>query len=180
MITEINTNMRLSQHFTLGELCKTKTGNENVPNEEQVNNLKRLCGWLEKLRERYNRYYVLDQTTPAPPNSGGEASGRILPRGSQRGYEEPIIINSGFRSPEVNKAVGGVPTSNHTTGCAVDIRVAGIEQLVRYATILLDISDLNNEDFDELLLEHNAKGTYWLHFAVRPSDNRRRVRLIQT
>ena len=34
---------RLSPHFTLGELCKTKTGIENVPNEAQVENLKRLC-----------------------------------------------------------------------------------------------------------------------------------------
>jgi len=33
---------RLSPHFTLGELCKTKTGIENVPNEAQVENLKRL------------------------------------------------------------------------------------------------------------------------------------------
>ena len=41
---------RLTPHFTLGELCKTKTGIENVPNEEQVNNLKRLCRWLEELR----------------------------------------------------------------------------------------------------------------------------------
>ena len=71
--------LRLTPHFTLSELTKTNTGIENVPNEAQVENLKRLCGWLEKLRERYNRYYVLDQTTPAPPNSGGEASGRISP-----------------------------------------------------------------------------------------------------
>ena len=176
-----NVTINLSEHFTLAELAKTSVKIENVPNEEQVNNMKRLCGWLEKLRERYNRYYVLDQTTPAPPNSGGEASGRILPlnRGSQRGYEEPIIINSGYRSEAVNKAVGGAPNSNHLTGCAADIRVAGIEQLVRYATILLDISDLNNEDFDELLLERSPKGTYWLHFAVRPSGNRRKVKLIQ-
>ena len=146
--------MNLSEHFTLGELTKTKTGISNVPNEEQVNNLKRLCGWLEKLRKRWNDLY-------------GDG-------------DDPIIINSGFRSPEVNKAVCGVPTSNHTTGCAVDIRCIGIEQLVRYATILLDISDLNNKDFDELLLERNAKGTYWLHFAVRPEGNRRKIRLIQT
>ena len=46
---------RLSPHFTLGELTKTKTGIENVPNEEQVNNLKRLCQWLEQLRLRYNQ-----------------------------------------------------------------------------------------------------------------------------
>ena len=90
-----------------------------------------------------------------------------------------IIINSGYRSEAVNKAVGGAPNSNHLTGCAADIRVAGIEQLVRYATILLDISDESQEDFDELLLERSPRGGYWLHFAVRPSGNRRRVNLIK-
>ena len=54
MITEINNRTNLSEHFTLGELTKTKTGIENVPNEEQVNNLKRVCGWLEQLRRRWN------------------------------------------------------------------------------------------------------------------------------
>ena len=93
---------------------------------------------------------------------------------------DPIFINSGFRSEAVNKAVGGVKGSNHLSGCAADIRVAGIEQLVRYATILLDISDESKEDFDELLLERSPKGNYWLHFAVRPAGNRRKVRLIQT
>ena len=94
--------------------------------------------------------------------------------------DDPIIINSGYRSEAVNKAVGGAPSSNHLTGCAVDIHVYGIEQLVRYATILLDISDERHEDFDELLLERSPRGTYWLHFAVRPSGNRRKVKLIQT
>ena len=55
MITEINNRTNLSEHFTLGELTKTKTGINNVPNEEQVENLKRLCGWLEQLRLRYNQ-----------------------------------------------------------------------------------------------------------------------------
>ena len=126
--------MKLSEHMTLAELCKTNTGMENVPNEAQVENLKRLCRWLERLRRRWNDKY-------------GDG-------------DDPIIINSGFRSAAVNKAVGGVPTSNHLTGCAVDIRVAGLEQLMRYAVILLDISDESKEDFDELLLERINFLTY--------------------
>jgi uncharacterized protein YcbK (DUF882 family) len=144
---------KLSEHFTLAEMCKTKANLENVPNEAQVKNLKRLCSWLEELRRRWNNIY-------------GDGN-------------DPIIINSGYRSEAVNKAVGGVKGSNHLTGCAVDIRVYGIEQLIRYATILLDISDLNNEDFDELLIERSPKGTYWLHFAVRPSGNRRKVAFLR-
>ena len=145
-----NEEMKLSEHFSLAELCKTRTGIENVPNQEQVNNLKRLCGWLEQLRRRWNNLY-------------GEG-------------DDPIIINSGFRSPEVNKAVGGVPTSNHLTGCAVDIRCIGMEQALRYAAILLDISDMSREDFDELLIEQK-RSVIWIHFAVRPSGNRRRTSL---
>ena len=75
----------------------------------------------------------------------------------------------------MNKAVGGAANSNHLTGCAVDIHVAGMEQLLRYAVILLDIADEGREDFDELLMERNAKGIYWLHFAVRPEGNRRKI-----
>ena len=144
----MNKQTNLSEHFGLAELCKTKTKIENVPNEAQVENLKRVCQWLEKLRKRWNDLY-------------GDG-------------DDPIIINSGFRSPAVNKAVGGVATSNHLTGCAVDIRCIGIEQALRYAAILLDISDLNNEDFDELLIEQKAH-VVWIHFAVRPSGNRRRT-----
>ena len=156
MNVEINKQARLSQHFTLGELCKTsaKTQDGNIPSRVHIENLKRLCGWLEELRRRWNNIY-------------GEG-------------DDPIIINSGYRSEAVNKAVGGVSGSKHLTGCAVDIHLYGIEQLVRYATILLDISDERQEDFDELLLERSPRGTYWLHFAVRPSGNRRKVKLIQT
>jgi len=140
--------MRLSEHFTLRELTKTSVNIENVPNEAQVENLKRVCRWLERLRKRWNDLY-------------GDG-------------DDPIVINSGFRSPKVNKAVGGVPTSNHLTGCAVDIRCIGIEQALRYAAILLDISDLSREDFDELLIEQK-RSVVWIHFAVKPTGNRRRT-----
>ena len=91
----------------------------------------------------------------------------------------PIRINSGYRSPQLNKRIGGVPTSNHLTGCAVDIRVSGMEQLIRYAAILLDYADESKQDFDELLIEKNRYGAIWLHFAVRPEGNRRKLRLHQ-
>ena len=153
-----NVTMNLSEHFTLAELTKTKSGIDNVPNEAQVENLRRVCRWLEELRLRYN----LNKKEKI----------------KNKDEEEPIIINSGFRSEAVNKAVGGSPSSNRLTGCAVDIRVAGIEQLLRYAVILLDISDESKEDFDELLIEKKGP-VMWLHFAVRPKENRRKVRLIQ-
>ncbi len=157
---------RLSPHFTLGELTKTKTKIENVPNEAQVENLKRLCGWLEMLRSEYNRRY------------GGLSPDPSLSREGSRDQEEPIVINSGYRSEAVNKAVGGVKGSNHLTGCAVDIHVLGKEQAIRYACILLDIADESQEDFDELLIEQSAK-SLWIHFAVRPFANRRRIRLMK-
>ena len=93
--------------------------------------------------------------------------------------ERPIIINSGYRSPQLNKKIGGVAGSNHLTGCAVDIRVLGMEQLIRYATILLDYADESKQDFDELLIERNRYGAIWLHFAVRPFSNRRKVAFIR-
>ena len=87
----------------------------------------------------------------------------------------PIRINSGYRSPQLNKAIHGVAGSNHMTGCASDIRVENMEQLIRYAAILLDYAKESKQEFDELLIERNSHGAIWLHFAVRPSGNRRKV-----
>ena len=164
--SELN-GLRLSPHFTLGELCKTSyhTLDGNIPSRVAIENLRNICeGWLEDLRATYNRLY-------------GESGD-----GSQETVDIPVVITSGYRSEEVNRLAGGSANSNHLTGCAVDIRCLGIEQVLRYATTLLDISDESKEDFDELLLERSPRGTYWLHFAVRPpsQENRRKIRFIQT
>ena len=90
----------------------------------------------------------------------------------------PIRINSGYRSPQLNRKIGGAANSNHLTGCAADIRVENMEQLIRYAAILLDYADKTNQEFDELLIEKNRHGAIWLHFAVRPNGNRRKVAFI--
>ena len=153
----INKNAKLSEHFQLGELCKTshKTADGNIPSRVVIENLRRICeDWLEDLRYSNNTLY-----------------------GNK---DLPIIINSGYRSPEVNKLAGGSPSSNHLTGCAVDIRCECIEQALRYANILLDIADGTKRDFDELFIERNKQGRYWIHFAVRPKDNRRRISFIKS
>jgi hypothetical protein len=53
-----------------------------------------------------------------------------------------------------------------------------MEQLIRYAAILLDYADETGQEFDELLLEKNRYGAIWLHFAVRPKDNRRKIMIL--
>ena len=165
-IVSINKSIRLSEHISLGEVTKSShTEIDNIPSHVAIENLKRVCVWLEDLRFTYNSLYCLK------PGEDYETSKNV----------EPIIINSGYRSPELNKKVGGAPTSNHLTGCAVDIRCVGVEQAIRYAAILLDTADDWKQDFDELLIERNRKGRYWVHFAVRPpkEGNRRKVMLIQ-
>ena len=149
-IVEMNKKEKLSPHFTLGEMTKTshKTADGNIPSRVAIENLKRLCGWLEMLREEWNKRY-------------GDGN-------------DPIIINSAYRSWEVNKKAGGSATSNHLVGCAADIKCAGKEQALRYAVILLDIADDSKEDFDELIIEVRGS-TVWVHFAVRPKGNRRKV-----
>jgi len=172
--------MKLSEHFTLGELCKTKhvTEDGNIPSRVAIENLKRICeNWLEDLRYSYNMLYVHSGVRPQSKVAGDCT---LAPDpGAAPETEEAIVINSGYRSPAVNLLAGGAKTSNHLSGCAVDIHCVGKEQMIRYASILLDIADGTKQDYDELLLEQHGN-ICWLHFAVRPKDNRRRIGFIRT
>ena len=202
----MNQNSRLTPHFKLGELCKTKyvTADGNIPSRAVIENLIRVCGWLEELRVvagvrprskvfagvrprskvgcavdagvRPQSKVAGDCTLAPDPGAAPELGGAPYSRNENTG--EGIVINSGYRSPEVNRLAGGVPSSNHVTGCAVDIRCAGKEQMIRYAAILLDIADETKRDFDELLLEQHGS-VCWLHFAVRPKDNRRKIAFLK-
>ena len=192
----INKQMKLSEHFTLGEMCKTKHDTEdgNIPSRVAIENLKRICeNWLEDLRYSYNRLYVWNveggmwnEDSHAAVCAGVRPQSKVAgdctlapDPGAAPETEEAIVINSGYRSPAVNLLAGGAKTSNHLSGCAVDIRCAGKEQMIRYASILVDIADGTKQDFDELLLEQHGN-VCWLHFAVRPKDNRRRIGFIRT
>ena len=168
----INKEMKLSPHFKLGELCKTSyyTTDGNIPARVAIENLKRICGWLEILRERYNSKYGEKEGRREGVRREGERREGV----SRNDGEIPVIISSGFRSEEVNRKCGGAKGSNHLTGCAVDIHCYGPEQMIRYARLLLDTADENGWAFDELIQEQRGT-TYWVHFAVRPKDNRRKI-----
>ena len=77
---EINKQARLSEHFTLAEMCKTsaKTADGNIPSHVHIENLKRLCGWLEMLRDEWNRRYGSLTPNPSPKGEGNS--------------DDPIII----------------------------------------------------------------------------------------
>ena len=83
----------------------------------------------------------------------------------------PIMVNSAYRSPEVNKAIGSRPTSQHILGCAADIRVPGltpndIVNLVIKSTI----------EYDQIIKEFDS----WVHISIpnKLSDKPRKRALI--
>ena len=78
---------RLSPHFTLGELTKSRhTEIYNIPSHVAIENLKRVCSWLEELRRRYNQRYVYGSFSP--PELGGVRGG--LSRGTVRWIRPPL------------------------------------------------------------------------------------------
>jgi hypothetical protein len=130
--------IKLTAHVKLSEACKTSTGLNNEPNEEQINNLKLVC---ENVFEKARNHF---------------------------GY--PIAITSGFRSKEVNKAVGGVSNSQHLEGKAID---ADADTYGKLTNIELFNWIKDNCEFDQLILE--GKGGKWVHFSWNEGKNRNQV-----
>ena len=75
---------------------------------------------------------------------------------------KPIIVNSGFRSKEVNDAVGSKDTSQHRLGCAADIRVPGLnpDQVVREILAA-------NLGVDQVIREFDR----WTHVSIPSTEN---------
>jgi len=81
---------------------------------------------------------------------------------------KPILINSGYRSREVNEAVGSRESSQHRVGCAADFRVPGMNpKEVCDAIIASDIQ------FDQLIREFwdETRGGGWTHISVPNTPN---------
>lgn len=84
-----------------------------------------------------------------------------------------VKIGSGYRCPRLNQAVGGVSNSQHLKGEAADLCIDGDKTKGRKWFSWIQA----HCDFDQLIWEHNAKGTYWVHVSYR-SDGKNRKQVI--
>ena len=115
----IDTDMHLSENFTLGEMVKSATAEKlgivNIPLHCHIMNLRNLCNTvLQPLRNQFG----------------------------------PIFINSGYRCPALNEAVHGVGASQHMLGEAADIHIRNIEEGIRYFDFILTHCDFDQLLFE--------------------------------
>ena len=84
-----------------------------------------------------------------------------------------VVINSGYRCPKLNKAIGSSSKSQHTKGQAVDLEVPGVSNFKLWQWCK------KNLDYDQLILEFYKKGqpsSGWVHISyVSPEENRRQA-----
>ena len=84
----------------------------------------------------------------------------------------PTTINSGYRGPELNEAVGGSKKSQHCHGQAADIEVPGVSnyEVAKWIT--------ENCDFDQVILEFYTPGipdSGWVHVSYKKEGNRKSI-----
>ena len=84
-------------------------------------------------------------------------------------YGKPIVVSSGYRSPKLNKAVGGAAKSQHVTGQAADIHT--LSDTPADNKKLFDLIQSLKLPFDQLINEYNFN---WVHVSFSPR-NRRQV-----
>ena len=79
---------------------------------------------------------------------------------------KPMIINSGFRNSQVNKLVGGVSTSQHCKGQAVDFVIKGMS-----IAAVIEFIKKSGIEFDQLINEYDK----WVHISFVKDKNRKQV-----
>lgn len=88
----------------------------------------------------------------------------------------PLLVSSGFRCEKLNEVVGGVKTSGHRHGWAVDFVPSNNKKLECFEAFKEYLKD---KEFDELLLERNSRGKIWLHFALKSYQGKQRKKIKQ-
>lgn len=128
------------KYFTIEELCKSDTANSRGIDNTPTEEVK---ANLEALIEN-----VLDPLREA--------------------YGKPIYVNSGYRCPALNKAVGGVSTSEHQSGRAADIDTHDYNENKK----LFELAQKLKLPFRQLIDESNLS---WVHISYNPNDIKRQV-----
>ena len=87
-------------------------------------------------------------------------------------FGKGVKVNSGFRHPQVNAAVGGSKTSDHCKGMAADIEIPGVANgdLAQWI--------VDNLAFRQVILEFYTPGvpdSGWVHVSFNPEDNKKQV-----
>lgn len=133
-------NIPTSEHFTIEELCRSQVavclGIDNEPKREDI------IANLKRLA-----FHTLEAV-------------RLL------NDSKPITITSGYRCKALNRAVGGVATSQHQNGCAADFVVGSAEENRR---LFQKIKSSGSVPFDQLILEPQAG---WIHISYVEGGNR--------
>lgn len=136
--------MRVSTNFTLAELTKSQTALRlGIANMPHTPTIERL------------RLVCLNILEPV-----------------RKRFNIPFSPNSGYRSPQLNRIIGGAPSSQHVTGEAVDFEIPGISNY----DLAVWIRD--NLEFDQLILEAYTVGTPnsgWVHVSYKATGNRKEV-----
>lgn len=138
--------IQISKNFTLGELCASATAKaKGISNNPGQTEVVNLCALVHKV---------------------------LQPLRDAMGY--PIKISSGFRSLALNRAVGGVSTSQHMRGEAADLCIDGdVAKGKRWFDWIR-----SHCDFDQLIWEKNPRtGNYWVHVSYR-ADGKNRKQVI--
>ena len=127
--------MNLSQHFTLGELTRSATADRlGLDNTAPPELVPRLMLVAEMLERIRSTLGV------------------------------PITVTSGYRSPPVNRAVGGVTSSDHAQGHAADIVAPGYGTPYQIAKVVAPL--VASLGIGQLILE-GVKGKQWVHVSTR-------------
>ena len=138
---------KITMHFTIEELCASATA--------KARGIQNKPGTPEIINLVYLTAYVLQPLRDA--------------------MQEPIKIGSGYRCPQLNRAVGGVANSQHIKGQAADLCIDGdLKKGKRWFDWIRQ-----HCQFDQLIWEHNAKGSYWVHVSyMHPPFGRNRRQVI--
>ncbi|RRC99829.1 peptidase M15 [Prevotella sp. OH937_COT-195] len=142
METKTDMNRHLSEHFTLREMCQSGTAiRMNIKNIPDERTVERLKALCVNVLEPLRRRFGV------------------------------LRITSGYRCPELNKAVGGTKFSQHIRGEAADLHVSSLE----VGRKMYDFIRLNT-DFDQLLFEHSmSTGTTWIHVSYSVLHSRKQA-----